>query len=182
MHKIGEDRGERLVILPAQLLIIVTVRPKYACRTCADGVTQAPAPSYLMGGPPTEATLAPVPVSKYADNLPLCRQSQILAQAGLDLHRAVLADWVGKAAFHLKPIVDRLAEHLKRSSKLFIDEPTAPVLDPGRGTTKTGYLWPLARDDRPWSGDDPPSVVHFYAPERSMCMQDCGQPSWSCRI
>jgi transposase len=50
----------------------------------------------------------------------LYRQSQILARAGLDLHRAVLADWVGKAAFHLKPVVDRLAEHLKGSSKLFM--------------------------------------------------------------
>ena len=165
MHKIGEDRSERLDIVPAQLRVIVTVRPKYACRTCTDGVTQAPAPSHLiMGGLPTEATLAHVLVSRYADHLPLYRQSQILARAGLDLHRAVLADWVGKAAFHLKPVVDRLANHLKRSSKLFKDETTAPVLDPGRGVTKTGYLWALARDDRPWGGEDPPGVVYFYAP------------------
>lgn len=74
-----------------------------------------------MGSLPTEATLAHVLVSKYADHLPLYRQSQIIARAGLDLHRAVLADWVGKAAFHLKRLVDRLAEHLKRSSKLFTD-------------------------------------------------------------
>ncbi len=73
-----------------------------------------------MGGLPTEATIAHVLVSKYADHLPLYRQSQILARAGLDLHRAVLADWVGKAAFHLKPVVDRLAEDLKRSGKLFM--------------------------------------------------------------
>lgn len=121
MHKIGEDRSERLDIVPAQLRVIVTVRPKYACRTCTDGVTQAPARAHLiMGGLPTEASIAHVLVSKYADHLPLYRQSQILARAGLDLHRAVLADWVGKAAFHLKPIVDRLAEHLKRSGKLFM--------------------------------------------------------------
>lgn len=168
MHKIGEDRTERLDIVPAQLRVIVTVRPKYACRTCTDGVTQAPAPSHLiMGGLPTEATLAHVLVSKYADHLPLYRQSQIMARAGLDLHRAVLADWVGKAAFHLKPVVDRLAEHLRRSGKLFMDETTAPVLDPGRGVTKTGYLWALARDERPWCGDDPPGVVYFYAPGRA---------------
>jgi len=167
MHKIGEDRSERLDIVPAQLRVIVTVRPKYACRTCTDGVTQAPAPAHLItGGLPTEATLAHVLVSKYADHLPLYRQSQILARAGLDLHRAVLADWVGKAAFHLRPVVDRLADHLKRSGKLFMDETTAPVLDPGRGTTKTGYLWALARDDRPWGGEDPPGVVYFYAPGR----------------
>nr|WP_265506008.1 IS66 family transposase [Paracoccus rhizosphaerae] len=168
MHKIGEDRTERLDIVPAQLRVIVTVRPKYACRTCTDGVTQAPAPSHLiMGGLPTEATLAHVLVSKYADHLPLYRQSQILARAGLELHRIVLADWVGKAAFHLKPVVDRLADHLKRSGKLFMDETAAPVLDPGRGTTKTGYLWALARDDRPWGGDDPPGVVYFYASGRA---------------
>lgn len=168
MHKIGEDRSERLDIVPAQLRVIVTVRPKYACRACTDGVTQAPALSHLiMGGLPTEASIAHVLVSKYADHLPLYRQSQILARAGLDLHRAVLADWVGKAAFHLKPIVDRLAEHLKRSDKLFMDETTAPVLDPGRGKTKTGYLWALARDDRPWGGEDPPGVVYFYAPGRA---------------
>jgi transposase len=168
MHKIGEDRSERLDIVPAQLRVIVTVRPKYACRSCTDGVTQAPAPSHLiMGGLPTEAAIAHVLVSKYADHLPLYRQSQILARAGLDLHRAILADWVGKAAFHLKPVVDRLAGHLKGSGKLFMDETTAPVLDPGRGTTKTGYLWALARDDRPWGGEDPPGVVYFYAPGRA---------------
>ncbi len=168
MHKIGEDRTERLDIVPAQLRVIVTVRPKYACRTCTDGVTQAPARAHLiMGGLPTEATIAHVLVSKYADHLPLYRQSQILARAGLDLHRAVLAMWVGKAAFHLKPVVDRLAEHLKRSGKLFMDETSAPVLDPGRGATKTGYLWALARDDRPWGGEDPPGVVYFYAPGRA---------------
>lgn len=77
----------------------------------------------------------------------------MLAGVGLDLHRAVLADWVGRAAFHLKPIVARLAEHLKRSSKLFLDETTAQVLDPGRGVTKTWYLWALARDDRPLCGE-----------------------------
>lgn len=75
----------------------------------------------MTGGLPTEATLAHVLVSKYANQLPLYRQSQILGRAGLDLHRAVLADWVGKAAFHLAHIVDRMAEHLKRSSKLFME-------------------------------------------------------------
>ena len=94
-------------------------------------------------------------------HLPLYRQSQILARSGIDIHRSTLADWVGVAAFHLGPVVDRLAEHLKTSTKLFMDEITAPVLDPGRGRTKTGYLWALARDDRAWGGDDPPGVVYF---------------------
>ena len=152
---------------PAQLRVIVTVRPKFACRTCTDGVTQAPTPPWLIeGGLPTEGAIAYVLVSKYADHCPLYRQSQILARSGIDIHRSTLADWVGAAAFHLRPVFDRLAEHLKSSTKLFMDETTAPILDPGRGKTKTGYLWALARDDRNWGGEDPPGVVYFYAPGR----------------
>lgn len=55
---------------------------------------------------------------------------------------------------------------LKTSAKLFADETTAPVLDPGRGRTKTGQLWAYARDDRPWGGNDPPGVAFVYAPDR----------------
>ncbi len=167
MVKIGEDRTERLDIVPAQLRVIVTVRPKYACRACEQGVTQAPAPARLIeGGLPTEGAIAHVLVSKYLDHCPLHRQAQVYARSGLDLDRSTLAGWVGRASFHLKPVADRLAEHLKRSSKLFMDETRAPVLDPGRGRTKTGWLWALARDDRAWSGPDPPGVVYFYAPGR----------------
>ena len=167
MVKIGEDRTERLDIVPAQLRVIVTVRPKYACRVCEQGVVQAPAPARLIEGAlPTEGAIAHVLVSKYADHQPLYRQAQIYARSGLDLDRSTLAGWVGKASFHLRPVVDRLAWHLKRSSKLFMDETRAPVLDPGRGRTKTGWLWALVRDDRPWAGPDPPGVVYFYAPGR----------------
>ena len=167
MTRIGEDRTERLDIVPAQLQVIVTVRPKYACRKCQEGVTQAEAPAYLIEGAlPTEGAIAHVLVSKYTDHCPLYRQSQIYARSGLELHRSTLAGWVGKAAFHLKPVVDRLASELKRSGKLFMDETRAPVLDPGRGRTKTGWLWVLARDDRSWGGPDPPGVVYFYAPGR----------------
>lgn len=167
MHKIGEDSNERLDIVPAQCRVIVTIRPKYACRICTDGITQAPTPPWLIeGGLPTEGAIAHVLVSKYADHCPLYRQSQILARSGIDIHRSTLADWAGVAGFHLAPVVDRLAEHLRSSTKLFMDETTAPVLDPGRGRTKTGYLWALARDDRAWGGDDPPGVVYFYAPDR----------------
>jgi transposase len=55
---------------------------------------------------------------------------------------------------------------LKRSTKLFMDETRAPVLDPGARKTKTGYFWALARDDRPWGGKSPPGVAFTYAPGR----------------
>jgi len=169
MVRIGEDRTERLDITPATFRVIVTIRPKYAPPGNCDGkVVQAPAPAHLIEGAlPTEALIAHVLVSKYADHLPLYRQSQIFSRSGIDLHRSTLAGWAGKAAFHLRPIVDRMAEQIKNSTKLFMDETPAPVLDPGRGKTKTGYLWALARDDRGWGGNDPPCVIFNYAPGRS---------------
>ena len=167
LHVIGEDVSERLDVVPAQFRVSVTRRPKYACRACEDVIVQAPAPARLVeGGIPTEATVAHVLVSKYADHLPLYRQAQIYARQGVTLDRSTLADWVGKAAFLLRPVHDRLFETLKGSDRLFADETTAPVLDPGRGQTKTGQLFAYARDDRPWGGLKPPGVAYLYAPDR----------------
>ena len=167
LHLIGEDRAERLDIVPAQLRVLVVRRPKYACRACEDVVVQAPAPARLIeGGMPTEATVAHVVIAKYADHLPLYRQAQIYARQGIKLDRSTLADWTGRAAFLLRPVHEHLLQTLRRSPKLFADETTAPVLDPGRGRTKTGQLWAYARDDRPWGGSDPPAVAYVYAPDR----------------
>jgi transposase len=167
-HIIGEDVSERLDIVPAQFRVLVTRRPKYACRSCEAGVIQAPAkPRLIEGGMPTEATIASVIVSKYADHLPLYRQSQIYARQGVVIDRSTLAFWVGKAAHELRPVHDALLTHLKTSSKLFMDETPAPVLDPGRGKVKKGYFWALARDDRAWNGPEPPGVAFTYAPGRS---------------
>ncbi|MCW1838745.1 IS66 family transposase [Prosthecomicrobium hirschii] len=167
LHAMGEDVSERLDVVPAQFRVLVTRRPKYACRACEEVVVQAPAPARLIeGGIPTEATVAHVLVSKYADHLPLYRQAQIYARQGIRLDRSTLADWVGKAAFLLKPVHAQLFERLKASDKLFADETTAPVLDPGRGRTKTGQIFAYARDDRPFGGQGPPAVVYLYAPDR----------------
>ena len=168
LHRIGEDVSEKLDVVPAQFRVLVVRRPKYACRACEDVIVQAPAPARLIeGGLPTEATVAHVIVSKYADHLPLYRQAQIYERQGLLLDRSTLADWVGRAAFHLRPIRERILACLRSSPKLFADETTAPVLDPGRGRTKIGQLWTYARDDRPWGGTDPPAVAYIYAPDRT---------------
>jgi transposase len=173
LHQIGEDVSERLDAIPAQYQVLVTRRPKYACRSCTDGVLQAAAPARLIeAGLPTEAMIAKVLVDKYANHLPLYRQHQMLARAGVEFDRSAMAEWVGRAAFMLKPVTARLLALLKKSGKLFCDETTAPVLDPGRGKTKKGYLWAIARDDRPWNGtleqrSGPPGVVYVYAPGRA---------------
>lgn len=168
MHVIGEEKSERLDVIPAQFRILVTRRPKYACRACADGIVQAPAPERLIrSGLPTEALVAHVLVSKYAWHLPLYRQAQIMLAQGIEIERSVLAFWVGYAAVELMPLWRRMREILLGAARLFVDETRAPVLDPGRGHTKTGYFWSIARDDRAWgSGADPPAVVYTYAPGR----------------
>jgi transposase len=167
MHAIGEETSQRLDVIPAQFRVVVTHRPKYACRACEQGVVQAPAPERLIkGGLPTEAMVAHVLVGKYAWHLPLYRQAQMLRAQGIEIDRAVLAFWVGYAAAELKPIYLRLRELILTSSKIAVDETVVPVLDPGRGCTKKGYFWAIARDDRAWAGSDPPAVAYSYAPGR----------------
>jgi transposase len=167
MHVIGEETSERLDVIPAQFQVIVTHRPKYACRACEQAVVQAPAQERLIkGGLPTEATVAHILVAKYAWHLPLYRQAQMLLAQGIDIKRAILAFWVGYAAAELKPLYLRLRELMLGSAKIAIDETVVPVLDPGRGRTKKGYFWAIARDDRPWAGPDPPAVAYSYAPGR----------------
>jgi len=167
LHQIGEDVAERLDVIPIQFRVLVTRRPKYVCRTCPGTVLQAPAPARLIeGGLPTERLVAQVIVAKYADHQPLYRQAQIYARQGIGLDRSTLADWVGRAAWFLRPLQGRLLDNLRASSKLFADETTVPVLDPGRGKTKKGQLWTYARDDRPWGGSAPPAVAYVYAPDR----------------
>ncbi|WP_395392692.1 IS66 family transposase [Novosphingobium sp. BL-8A] len=167
LHQIGEDVAERLDVVPTTFRVLVTRRPRYGCRSCESAVVQAPAPGRIVeGGIPTEALIAQVLVAKYADHLPLYRQAQIYARQGIQLDRSTLADWVGRAAWYLRPLRDHILERLRRSERLFADETTAPVLDPGRGRTKTGQLWAYARDDRPWGGDTPPMVAYVYAADR----------------
>jgi len=168
MHVLGEEKSERLDVIPAQHRILVTRRPKYGCRACAGAVVQAPAPERLIrAGLPTEAMVAHVLVSKYAWHLPLYRQAQILLAQGIEIDRSVLAFWVGYAAAELMPLWRHLREILLGSPRLFVDETRAPVLDPGRGRTKAGYFWSIARDDSAWHGSTgPPAVVYTYAPGR----------------
>src|SRR3954447_14991620 len=167
LHVIGEDTSEMLDIVPAQLRVRVIRRPRYACRACEEAVVQAPAPERpVTGGMATEALLAHVLVAKYADHLPLYRQAAIFARQGIELDRSTLCGWVGRACWWLEPLWRLLRRHVMSSTKIFADDTRLPVLDPGRGRTKTGCLWGYAIDDRPWNGSTPPAVVFLYAEDR----------------
>ena len=139
---------------------------KYACRVC-NKVVQAAAPERpIAGGLATPALLAQVLISKYCDHTPLYRQSQIFARHGVDLSRSTLAGWVGGACWWLEALHERLCKNVFASDHLFADDTPVPVLDPGRGRTKTGRLWVYAREQRPWVGPEPPAAVYLFAPDR----------------
>lgn len=167
MHNIGEVRTEQLDMVPMQLRVRVTRRPRYACRTCEEAVVMAEAPARpIDGGLPTEALIVNVVVSKFCDSLPLYRQSQMLARQGVRLDRSTLSHWVGNACWWFRPLYDLVVSTVLSSDKVFADDTALPVLDPGRGRTKTGYLWCYAVDDRPWCGLSHPAVAYIYAEDR----------------
>ena len=167
LHLIGEDRTEQLDIVPAQLRVRVTRRPRYGCRACEGAVVQAPAPDRLLdGGMATEALVAHIVVAKFCDHLPLYRQAGMLARQGVTLDRSTLASRVGRACWWLTPLYDLVLGTVLSSPKLFADDTTLPVLDPGRGRTKTGRLWCYAVDDRPWCGPAHPAAAYVYSEDR----------------
>jgi transposase len=164
---IGEDVSERLDVVAAKFRVIVTRRPKYAFKT-EDGVIQAPAPAHIIeGGIPTEALLAQIAVSKYADGLPLYRQEAIYARDKVDLDRALMAQWMGRLGFELEILSEHVLTLIKKAERIFADETTLPTLVPGSGSAKTAYLWAYARDDRTFGGNGPPMVAYRFEDSRS---------------
>jgi transposase len=162
----GEDVAEMLEWIPERYKVNRHVRPKFSCVKCEKLVqAQAPARPIARGlaGP---GLLAHVLVSKYADHLPLYRQSQIFARDGIDLDRSTLADWVGGATELLAPLIDTLGRYVMSAEKLHADDTPVPVLAPGRGTTKQGRLWTYVRDDRPAGSKEPPAVLMRYSADR----------------
>src|SRR5690348_9940706 len=167
LHMIGEDRTEMLDLVPAQLRVKVVCRPRYGCRSCEGAVVQAPAPERpIDGGMATEALVAHIVVSKFCDGLPLYRQAHMLKRQCITLDRSTLSAWVGRACWWLTPLYELVLGTVLSSGKLFADETTLPVLEPGRGKTKTGRLWCYAVDDRPWAGPTHPVAAYVYAEDR----------------
>ena len=163
---IGTDEREVLEYVPSHFKAVVHCRPKVSCRKCQT-IMQPPMPALpIERGRPGPALLAHVLVSKYCDHLPLHRQSDIFARAGVELDRSTLADWVGRMAFHLSPIADAIARHVREGPALHADDTPVPVLDPGRGKTKTGRLWVAVRDERAWGSGVPPAVFYRYSADR----------------
>ncbi len=166
MRPLGQDVREVLDYVPGRFVVHRHVRPKLSCRACGT-VAQEPMPSLpIERGTPGPGLIAHVLVSKYADHLPLYRQAQIYEREGVSLDRSTMADWVGRSASLLHPLVDAIGRHALGGAALFNDDTPVPVLDPGRGRTKTGRLWAYIRDERPWAGPAPPAAFYRYSPDR----------------
>jgi transposase len=166
LRRVGEDVTEELEYVPGRFIVNRIVRPRLTC-ACCERFVQAPLPSRpIERGRPGPGLLAHVLVSKYADHLPLYRQSQIFERDGLDLDRSTLAEWVGKSTALLAPVADAIGRHVLAAEAIFADDTPIRMLAPGTGTTQTARLWTYARDERPWGSAAPPAAWYRFSGDR----------------
>jgi transposase len=166
LKTLGQDVTEELEYVPGRFVVNQIIRPRKAC-ACCESIHQAPLPSRpIERGRPGPGLLAHVLVSKYADHLPLYRQSQIFERDGIDLSRSTLADWVGQSTALLEPLSDAIRKHVLQGQAIFADDTPVKMLAPGSGKTKTARLWAYVRDERPWAGEVPPASWYQFSPDR----------------
>jgi transposase len=166
LRKLGEDVAEMLELVPGYFKVIRHVREKHSCPRCAQ-IVQAAAPSRpIQRGLPGPALLAHVSAGKYCYHQPLYRQSEVYGYAGVPIDRSTLSQWIGAGSRLLSPLVQAVRRHVLGGEQLHADDTPLPVLDPGRGRTKTGYLWTYVRDERPWGSAIAPAVWFEYSPNR----------------
>ncbi|MGU0015584.1 IS66 family transposase, partial [Escherichia coli] len=112
--------------------------------------------------------LAMLSPGKYADHLPLYRQSEIYRRQGVELSRATLGRWTGAVAELLEPLYDVLRQYVLMPGKVHADDIPVPVQEPGSGKTRTARLWVYVRDDRNAGSQMPPAglVRAQSGPER----------------
>ena len=166
LRRLGEDVTEELEYVPGRFIVNRITRPRFACSGC-DSFTQAQLPSRpIERGRPGPGLLAHVLVSKYADHLPLYRQSRIFERDGLDLDRSTLADWVGKSTALVEPLAVAIGRHVQAGQALFADDTPVKMLTPGAGKTQTARLWTYVRDERPWDSEAPPAAWYQFSPDR----------------
>lgn len=178
LHRIGEDRSEKLNFIPAQLKVIETVRPKYACRECEktgtqNTIKQAPMPlSIIPKGIATPSLLSQIITGKFQYSLPLYRQEAMFKQYGIELSRRTMSDWMQKCADALLPLYDRLHKKLLEQPVIQADETTLNVIKEARSKC---YMWVYCTGK---DGPDPtspiPNIVlyDFQPTRRGQCAVD----------
>ena len=166
LRELGCDVTEELEYVPGRFVVNRILRPRMAC-SCCETISQATLPSRpIERGRPGPGLLAHVLVNKYADHLPLYRQSRIFEREGIDLERSTLTDWVGKSAALLEPLADAIGRHVLKGEAIFADDTPVRMQAPGTGKTKTARFWTYARDERPWAGEAPPAAWYRFTTDR----------------
>lgn len=166
LRKLDQDVAEMLEFVPGYFKVLRHVREKHSCGRCSR-IVQAPAPSRpIERGLPGPALLAHITAGKYCYHQPLYRQSEVYGYAGVSIDRSTLTHWVGAATRLLRPLVEAVRRYVLGGGQVHADDTPLPVLDPGRGHTKTGYLWTYVRDERPWGSSLAPAVCFEYSPNR----------------
>jgi transposase len=141
MQRIGEDVAEKLDYQPGVFTVERHVRGKWACRQC-EKLVQVAVPAHVIDkGIPTVSLLAQVLVAKFLDHMPLYRQEAVFQRAGHLIARSTLAQWVGECGAQLQPLVQALADELRRHAVLHADETPVAMLKPGNGKTHRAYMW-----------------------------------------
>jgi transposase len=159
---IGEEVREQLEYVPASLVVLEHVRPKYACAGCQAHVVIAERlPEPIEKGLPGPGLLAHVAVSKYADHLPLYRQEGIFKRFGVELPRSTMCDWMAAAAGLLEPLVKAMLRRVLGSAVIQTDDTSVKVQDHSGGGIKTGRLWVQIGDGKNRF------IVYDYTPDHS---------------
>jgi transposase len=166
LTRIGDETSERLEYVPASLLVLEERCAKYACPHGCTVRTAAKPMQPIEKGLPGPGLLAHVAVSKYADHLPLHRQTQMFTRHGVTLSRQTLCDWMGRAAVLIAPLVDLMQQRALQSKALQTDDTPVAVLDPALPRTKTGRIWTYVGDQAH------PYTVYDYTPDRSRAGPD----------
>lgn len=160
----GRDHHRDLEVIPRQWKVVQTVREKFTCRAC-ETITQPPAPFHpIARGCARPNLLAMVLDAKFANHLPLNRQSEAYAREAIDLDVSTLADSVGACTATLAPLFTLIQAHVMAAERLHGDDTTVPAL--AKGKTITGRLWTYVRDDRPFGGPAPPAAMFHYSRDR----------------
>ena len=147
--RIGYESSEQLDVEPAKYFVRVIKREKRACKDCEEqGVQSAPLPPRIIEkGLASDRVVIDTVVSKYADHLPLYRQSVMLErEVGLEISRATLDGWVMRVGELLRPITGAMAEELLAGSYIQADEtPVGVQCQRVRGKNHQAYLWQYSR-------------------------------------
>jgi transposase len=161
LKRLGEEVSERLEYVPASLIVIEEVCPKYACPKGCTVVTAEKPTAPIEKGLAGPGLLAQVAVSKYGDHLPLHRQADIFRRQGVEISRQTMGDWMRACADLARPLYELMKQGVLGSKAVQTDDTPVPVLDPALPRTRTGRIWTYVGDD------DHPFTVYDYTPNRS---------------